>query len=136
MDGEELAKQTLDQIPQANANANRITGLVKEGGRIAGYQLSADLLQSGNRTQPGNRRAQSVKTLRFSQIGKHNALPAATFLLISPHLSNAGKPFLFCFTFSDGYTTVTNDLTKYVGSVKMGIQKTAFGGVVWMRVKK
>ena len=40
MDGQELAKQTLDQIPQANANAKCIVGLVKEGGRITGYQLS------------------------------------------------------------------------------------------------
>lgn len=40
MDGKELAKQTLDQIPQAKNNAKRIVGLVKEGGRIAGYQLS------------------------------------------------------------------------------------------------
>ena len=40
MDRQELVKQTLDQIPQANANAKRITGLVKEGGRITGYQLS------------------------------------------------------------------------------------------------
>ena len=40
MDGKELAKQTLDQIPRANANAKRIIGLVKEGGRITGYQLS------------------------------------------------------------------------------------------------
>lgn len=40
MDGQELVKQTLDQIPQANANAKRIIGLVKEGGRITGYQLS------------------------------------------------------------------------------------------------
>ena len=38
--GQELAKQTLDQIPQANSNAMRIVGLVKEGGRITGYQLS------------------------------------------------------------------------------------------------
>ena len=38
--GQELAKQTLDQIPQANANAKRIVGLVKESGRITGYQLS------------------------------------------------------------------------------------------------
>ena len=38
--GQELAKQTLDQIPQANSNAKRIVGLVKEGGRITGYQLS------------------------------------------------------------------------------------------------
>lgn len=40
MDGHELVKQTLDQIPQANANAKKIVGLVKEGGRITGYQLS------------------------------------------------------------------------------------------------
>ena len=40
MDGKELAKQTLDQIPQTCANAKRITALVKEGGRITGYQLS------------------------------------------------------------------------------------------------
>ena len=40
MNGEELVKQTLDQIPRADANAKRITGLVKEGGRITGYQLS------------------------------------------------------------------------------------------------
>ena len=38
--GQELAKQALDQIPQATANAKRIVGLVKEGGRITGYQLS------------------------------------------------------------------------------------------------
>ena len=40
LDGKELVKQTLDQIPQANSNAKRIVGLVKEGGRITGYQLS------------------------------------------------------------------------------------------------
>ena len=40
MDGHELVKQTLDQIPQANANAKTIVGLVKENGRITGYQLS------------------------------------------------------------------------------------------------
>ena len=35
-----LVKNTLDQIPQANVNAKRIVGLVKESGRITGYQLS------------------------------------------------------------------------------------------------
>lgn len=40
MNGQELAKQTLDQIPKASTNAKRIIGLVKEGGRITGYQLS------------------------------------------------------------------------------------------------
>ena len=40
MEGHELIKQTLDQIPQTHANAKQITGLVKEGGRITGYQLA------------------------------------------------------------------------------------------------
>ena len=40
MDGKELVKQTLDQIPEASPNAKRIVGLVKESGRITGYQLS------------------------------------------------------------------------------------------------
>ena len=35
-----LIKNTLDQIPQANADTKRIVGLVKESGRITGYQLS------------------------------------------------------------------------------------------------
>ena len=40
MEDHNLVKNTLDQIPQANANAKQIVGLVKEGGRITGYQLS------------------------------------------------------------------------------------------------
>ena len=40
MEQQNLVKNTLDQIPQANPNAKRIVGLVKEGGRITGYQLS------------------------------------------------------------------------------------------------
>ena len=35
-----LVKNTLDEIPNAKADAKRIVGLVKYGGRIAGYQLS------------------------------------------------------------------------------------------------
>ena len=35
-----LVKNTLDQIPRPDANAKRIIGLVKEGGRVTGYQLS------------------------------------------------------------------------------------------------
>ena len=49
MDGKELVKQTLDQIPQVNANAKRIGGLVKEGGRIIGYQLSDNSIVENNR---------------------------------------------------------------------------------------
>ena len=40
MDGQELVKQTLDQIPNPNTNARRIVGLIKQGGKITGYQLS------------------------------------------------------------------------------------------------
>ena len=40
MDNYNLVKNTLDQIPLANSNAKQIIGLVKEGGRITGYQLS------------------------------------------------------------------------------------------------
>ena len=40
MNGNELVKQTLDQIPHPNANAKKIVGLVKEKGTVAGYQLS------------------------------------------------------------------------------------------------
>ena len=40
MDDQEMIRQTLDQIPDAKWNAKRIVGLVKESGRITGYQLS------------------------------------------------------------------------------------------------
>lgn len=40
MEDHNLVKNTLDQIPQANSNAKRIVGLVKESGRITEYQLS------------------------------------------------------------------------------------------------
>ena len=40
MDEHNLVKNTLDQIPQAAPDAKRIVGLVKEDGRITGYQLS------------------------------------------------------------------------------------------------
>ena len=41
-----LVKNTLDQIPQASPNAKHIVGLVKEGGRITGYQLSDETFVS------------------------------------------------------------------------------------------
>ena len=40
MEDHNLVKNTLDQIPLAAPDAKRIVGLVKEGGRITGYQLS------------------------------------------------------------------------------------------------
>lgn len=38
--GEALARNTLDDIPQAKSDAREIVGLVKSSGRITGYQLS------------------------------------------------------------------------------------------------
>lgn len=38
--GQALAKNTLDDIPQAKSDAKEIVGLVKSSGRITGYQLS------------------------------------------------------------------------------------------------
>ncbi len=35
-----LAKNTLDQIPTPSNDAKSITALVKEGGKVTGYQLS------------------------------------------------------------------------------------------------
>ena len=40
MDGQELVKNTLYQIPRANPGAKRIIGLVKNSGRVTGYMLS------------------------------------------------------------------------------------------------
>ncbi len=40
MDGNALVKNTLDEIPKSDPNAKRIVGLVKESGRVTGYQLS------------------------------------------------------------------------------------------------
>lgn len=37
---EDLARNTLDDIPQAKEDAKDIVGLVKSSGRITGYQLS------------------------------------------------------------------------------------------------
>ena len=42
----DLVKNTLDQIPRAEADAKRIVGLVKEGGRVTGYQLSDETFVS------------------------------------------------------------------------------------------
>lgn len=38
--GTELAYAALDEVPRANANAKEIVGLVKNSGRVTGYQLS------------------------------------------------------------------------------------------------
>lgn len=42
----ELPKLALDDIPTPNSDAVKITGLVKEHGRIEGYQLSDDRIVS------------------------------------------------------------------------------------------
>ena len=46
MESRNLVKNTLDQIPEATANARHIIGLVKEGGRVTGYQLSDETFVS------------------------------------------------------------------------------------------
>lgn len=33
-------KNTLDEIPEARNNAKKITGLIKENGKVTGYKLS------------------------------------------------------------------------------------------------
>lgn len=38
--GAELAYNALDAVPQPKADAKEITGLLKSGGKITGYQLS------------------------------------------------------------------------------------------------
>ena len=40
MENHDFVKNTLDQIPKAQPDAKRIVGLVKQGGKITGYQLS------------------------------------------------------------------------------------------------
>ena len=40
MEENQLAKNTLDEIPNPNADAKKIVGLVKERGRVTGYKLS------------------------------------------------------------------------------------------------
>lgn len=44
INGNKLVKNTLDEIPEAKCNAKRITGLVKENGRVTGYQLSDETI--------------------------------------------------------------------------------------------
>lgn len=40
MENKLSVKNTLDQIPKADPDAKKIIGLVKENGRVTGYQLS------------------------------------------------------------------------------------------------
>ena len=46
MESRNLVKNTLDQIPEATSDARHIIGLVKEGGRVTGYQLSDQTIVS------------------------------------------------------------------------------------------
>ncbi len=46
MKTENLVKNTLDEIPSPSPDAKRIVGLVKESGRVTGYQLSDGTLKS------------------------------------------------------------------------------------------
>lgn len=44
MNGQDLVKNTLDQIPEPRADAKQIVGLVKQSGRVTGYKLSDDTI--------------------------------------------------------------------------------------------
>ena len=46
MENNNLVMNTLDEIPDAKNNAKRITGLIKKGGRVTGYQLSDNTVVS------------------------------------------------------------------------------------------
>ena len=46
MKNQNLVQNSLDVIPEANPNAKHIIGLVKEAGRITGYQLSDNTVVS------------------------------------------------------------------------------------------
>ncbi len=46
MDTNELAKNTLDEIANPKADAKRIVALVKDGGKVTGYQLSDNSIVS------------------------------------------------------------------------------------------
>ena len=46
MKNNNLVMNTLDEIPDAKNNAKRITGLIKKGGRVTGYQLSDNTVVS------------------------------------------------------------------------------------------
>ena len=59
MNGNELVKNTLDQIPQASADAKQIVGLVKENGRVTGYKLSDETFV---------KKAQAVEMAKSGQI--------------------------------------------------------------------
>ena len=82
MNGQELAKNALDQIPDTNANAKRITGLVKEGGRITGYQLSdnsivekqqaVDMAKQGQIAGVGIAHRGNTEYLKFIPDGSEN----------------------------------------------------------------
>ncbi len=46
MDTQNLVKNTLDKIPIASSDAKKIIGLVKQNGRVTGYQLSDNSIVS------------------------------------------------------------------------------------------
>ena len=82
MDGQKLVKQTLDQIPQVKPDAKKIIGLVKEGGRITGYQLSdntfvekqqaVDMAKQGQIADVGIAHRRDIEYLKSIQNGNEN----------------------------------------------------------------
>jgi hypothetical protein len=117
MEDNNLIKNTLDQIPQANASAKRIVGLVKEGGRITGYQLSdnsiiekqqaVDMAKQGRIAGVGISHRGDTEYLKSIPDGSENNnlgnLPS-----VSPHSKNFDRRNLRRFFFS---SIITNQKT-------------------------
>lgn len=69
MASQELVKQTLDQIPQTNANAKRIVSLVKEGAESPVTSFLTTLLWKSSRRWIWQSRDKSlVWALRTAEI--------------------------------------------------------------------
>ena len=92
MDGHKLVKQTLDQIPQPNPNAKRITGLVKEGGRITGYQLSDNSIvekqQAVNMARQGQIAASPTGEIRNTSNPSPTAAKTTILAICLPYPQN------------------------------------------------
>lgn len=57
----ELPKLAMDDIPTPDKDAVTITGLVKDHGRISGYQLSDERIVSRSEESPSHALAESAE---------------------------------------------------------------------------
>jgi len=106
METNNLARNTLDQIPQANSNVKRIVGLAKASGRITGYQLSdnsivekqqaVDMAKQGRIAGVGIAHRGDTEYLKSIHDGSENNnlsnLPAVSPDAFDNHLPKNGLP--------------------------------------------